>query len=290
MLNFVWYVARFKLNMDVVCHFLDDTLHLYPSTDNTSTDTVELLDKKDVKPWLTKKNAVYLFDSGEDNGRPLYAPANEATSMIATSPYLKHYSNVCPTVSCTFTNDPNVVPLWYYAWSYEEIVDAFPLLRQVYTLDAAESLSAYVNGNFRYALQLANGDKTEDMARELKKKAFNAVSPLLMGKLDNEQEDLAEPLYDNCITRSNAPNYSHHIMSFLLSDEASRLTWSPQERLTAYEQDNRAHDAEEMKEDGDFLYFRECRLTWVTRSTQHEFVLKQNPMTFLMANFAGCFN
>ena len=87
MLNLVWYVAYFELKMNVICHKSSGEIHLY----SPSSDTITPLSETDVKGRLIDKNTVYLFDPDEYFSKPIFHDKVRATSVIATSPNVKHY-------------------------------------------------------------------------------------------------------------------------------------------------------------------------------------------------------
>ena len=148
MLNLVWYVAYFELKMNVICHNSSGEIHLYsPGNDVTP------LSKKDVKGWLRDKSTVYLFDPDEYFSKPVFHDETQATTVIATSPNVKHYRNVLSSINA-IPKFPGILPLWSYGWTEDEIKGGLRLLGKKVTQSVEDVIPAVV-GNFRVALQTA---------------------------------------------------------------------------------------------------------------------------------------
>ena len=148
MLNLVWYVAYFELKMNVICHNSSGEIHLYsPGNDVTP------LSKKDVKGWLRDKSTVYLFDPDEYFSKPVFHDETQATTVIATSPNVKHYRNVLSSINA-IPKFPGILPLWSYGWTEDEIKEGLRLLGKKVTQSVEDVIPAVV-GNFRVALQTA---------------------------------------------------------------------------------------------------------------------------------------
>ena len=147
MLNLIWYVARFELGMDVICHMPNNAIYLYPH----GSGTVELLDMAGAKNLLGKCNTVYLFDP-DDKGafEPIYNMRQTGTSVIATSPNIQHYRNFLKS-NLHLPKEPSVVPVWSYAWTPQEITAGLELLGYA----EVKSASNATLGNFRFALNAA---------------------------------------------------------------------------------------------------------------------------------------
>ena len=122
MLNLVWYVAYFELKMNVICHKSSGHIHLYsPGRDVTQ------LSKEEVEDWLLDKSTVYLFDPDEYTSTPIFYEDARATSVIASSPNVKHYQNVLPRINA-IPKFAGLLPLWSYGWTKDEIKEGLRLL------------------------------------------------------------------------------------------------------------------------------------------------------------------
>ena len=161
MLNLLWYVARFELGMDVLCHNAGDGVYLYAH----NSDTVMTLKPDDAKRWLRKQNTVYLFDPNEGDILPLYHESYIATSVIATSPDVRHYRNISKGVE-DFPKDGNVIDLWSYAWTYEEIDEGLRLLgkKRLADLPKVDKLVKLFAGSFHVALKAEHASNAENPA------------------------------------------------------------------------------------------------------------------------------
>ena len=145
MLNLIWYVALFEFGMDVICHMPRNDIDLY----RNGSGTVERLDENGAKVMLLKWNTVYLFDSDEKGElSPIYSLMNKATNVITTSPKISHNCVNLVKHDC-MPKDICVIPLWSYAWSYNEIITGLNTLG----FTEVRSISKAVQGSFRYALK-----------------------------------------------------------------------------------------------------------------------------------------
>ena len=203
MLNLLWYVARFDLRMDVLCHHAGDGVYLYAH----NSDTVMKLQPDDAKDWLRKENTVYLFDPNEANTLPLYHESYIATSVIATSPDVRHYMNISKGVG-SYSKDANVIDLWSYAWTYEEIDEGLRLLgkKPLKELPEVDKVVKLFAGSFRVALKAehasdfknrASGVSTFLGAEQALEQVMSSVDQRVFDQLRyvNTREGLADKMY-----------------------------------------------------------------------------------------------
>ena len=185
MLNLVWYVAFFELKMNVICHNSAGHIHLYsPGRDVTQ------LSKKDVKDWLLDESTVYLFDPDERTSTPVFHDDIKATSVIATSPNVKHYDNLLPRIHA-IPKFPGILPLWSYGWTKDEIKKGLLLLGKDVTEMVKDVIPAVV-GNFRVALQTAPSRTLEDVKDPIfsAHKAYELLSAAITGMSSDDFQRL----------------------------------------------------------------------------------------------------
>lgn len=267
MLNLLWYIARFKLNMNVICHFPNNDIHHYAaSTDDSDSflpDSVEALDRDEVKLKLAHENTLYLFDSSCDNGLPVHGATAAATTVISTPPYLERYSNICK--SATDSAVANFVPLWSYAWKTEEIEEAFELTKTFYSPKVDDAVE-HAKGDFKFALEAACGDQSEATVRTRLKDAITAIDALALSKLSSVSSvnNIIHVLYDNKTVSTSAFKLSHAIWTIEPSSSEPPIAWSPQVWLSNCKHDVCVRATNSMDDSPAYQRHLNCDLEWAS--------------------------
>lgn len=266
MLNLVWYIARFKLGMNVICHYPNNDVHLYCANDDAYNPVEKLRGQDEAKCWMLKEDTVYLFDSGKNGNAPIYTATGKAISVLTTAPYVGHYRVVCQTAVGGIACDKRVHPLWSFAWETAEITEAFTLLRKVYSPLVGEVV-ARVKGDFRFALETADGHHSTETVREGLKNAVDTIGAKALDELSHcsDAAGLIDALYvDNSISTKAFKNV-HWLLTIVPTPSSEApIVWSPQAWLDDNSRGGELH-TDVCKTHGSAYGCRhlKCSLAWV---------------------------